>query len=137
MVRDNVPYYLLLSLPIDTPRNVLKARYREVAFSIHPDRVPSSRQSDSQEVFARLVDAYHTLSKERLRVQYDRSLITSGNWMRCGDLQTISRCLSARQTHLQRIGLTTLAGEYQRMLSYLPLPVPQSAREHPGVRLRH
>jgi hypothetical protein len=137
MVRNNVPHYLLLDLPIDTPRKVLKARYREIAFSIHPDRVSSNQQANSQEVFARLVEAYQTLSKERLRVQYDRTLISGGSWMACGDLQTISRGLSARQTHLHRIGLTTLASEYQRMLSYLPRQVPPTAGGDSAVHLPH
>jgi hypothetical protein len=119
LVRNDASHYELLSLPFDADRSQVKLVYRHVAFLIHPDRVPADRIGESKLVFPRLVEAYHDLAKERLRVKYDYQLVTQGRWHPLGSPGQMETMITNRLTHLHRIGLTTLASEYTRMLGHL------------------
>ena len=127
MVRRNASHYELLGLPLDATRSQVKQVYRHAAFQIHPDRVAPERGATSRTVFPCLVEAYHTLSKERLRVKYDTRLITAANWRGLGNAAQVTAMLTTRYNHLERMGLTTLAGEYRRMMAQL-----QSGIAYPG-----
>jgi DnaJ-domain-containing protein 1 len=117
LARSGATWYELLGVAPTASREEVKAAYRNVAFEIHPDRVPPAQAGASQEVFGQLVEAYHNLSKERLRVAYDALLIRSGGWRNLGPPETIDGWLQGRRSYLDRIGLTTLACEYDRMLA--------------------
>jgi hypothetical protein len=117
MVRRGASYYELLGLPLDATRPQVKQVYRHAAFLIHPDRVAAGRGAESQTVFPKLVEAYHSLSKERLRVKYDAQLIGAANWRGLGTASQVTAMLATRYDHLTNIGLTTLAAEYDRMIT--------------------
>lgn len=117
LVRQGATHYELLGVAPAAERERIKQRYRSLAFQIHPDRVHGEASSASREIFAHLVEAYHALSKERLRVQYDRELVLSGKCCRLGNAEQLGCWLSHRQAHLARIGLLTLASEYARLLA--------------------
>jgi len=116
LVERQASYYELLGLPPDADREEVKQAYRNLAFEIHPDRVPAAWSAVSREVFPLLVDAYHALSRERLRTEYDAGLVASGQYAGLSDRGMVTAWLTARRDHLDRIGLSTLAGEYRRML---------------------
>ncbi len=119
MVRRGTSHYELLGLPLDATRPQVKQVYRQAAFLIHPDRVAAGRGEESQIVFPKLVEAYHALSKERLRVKYDAQLIATASWRGLGTASQVTDMLTVRHDHLANIGLTTLAGEYSRMITLL------------------
>jgi len=117
LVRGGATHYELLGVAPTADRREIKRKYRSLAFQIHPDRVPGEASAASREVFAHLVDGYHALSKERIRVQYDRELVLSGKCSRLGSEEQIAAWLAHRKEHLTRIGLLTLASEYERLLA--------------------
>jgi hypothetical protein len=119
MVRRGASHYELLGLPLDASRPQVKQVYRHAAFLIHPDRVAAGRGVESQTVFPKLVEAYHALSKERLRVKYDAQLMAAANWRGLGTAAQVNDMLANRYDHLTNMGLTTLAGEYHRMITML------------------
>ena len=137
--RRDATFYELLGLPMDASRSLVKSRYREIAFEIHPDRVPPEMAAASREVFALVVDGYHTLSKERLRAAYDRTVILSGSWENIGDIRTVVPQLERRRELLTRLRLDDLALEYSRMIATVSVG-PAAARgmyrtgESPGAR---
>lgn len=117
--RRDAGFYELLGLPMDASPSLVKSRYREIAFEIHPDRVPADLAAASREVFAQLVEGYHTLSKERLRTAYDRTVVLSGKWENIGDIRTVVPQLERRRELLSRLRLDDLAMEYSRMIATL------------------
>jgi len=116
LLKCGASYYELLGLVPTAPRDEIKHAYRNLAFGIHPDRVPPHLAAVSRDVFPHLVDAYHALSRERLRTEYDARLVALGGTAGLHDLSHVAAWLSARRDYLDRIGLSTLAGEYRRML---------------------
>ena len=131
-VRRNASHYELLDLPLDATRSQVKQAYRRAAFLIHPDRVAPGLEAASRTVFPCLVEAYPALSKERLRVKYDASLMAAANWQGLGTADEVAAMLTARHDHLARIGLTTLAGEYSRMTALLQGRFAGSGQTLPG-----
>ena len=117
--RRGAGFYELLGLPMDASRSLVKSRYREIAFEIHPDRVTADKSAASREVFALVVEGYHTLSKERLRTAYDRTVVLSGTWKNIGDIRIVVRQLERRRELLARLRLGDLALEYSRMIATL------------------
>ena len=115
--RREATFYELLGLPMDASRSLVKSRYREIAFEIHPDRVSPEMSAASREVFALVVDGYHTLSKERLRTAYDRTVILSGKWENTGGIRIVVPQLERRREQLSRLRLDDLALEYSRMIA--------------------
>lgn len=136
LVRSGATHYEVMGLALDAPAHLIKQRYRELAFQIHPDRVPGDSAHLSREVFANIVDAYHHLSKERLRVEYDLQLVLSEEWGRLGSGDDVANRLSRRREHLTRIGLAHLAQDYARMSELVNYrPVGQEPFEtEPGFR---
>jgi len=116
LVKRRASHYEVLGLAPTASREEVKTAYRNLAFEIHPDRVPRAWASVSCDVFPHLVDAYHALSRERLRTEYDAGLVASGGCAGLADRTQVTEWLCARGDHLERIGLSTLAGEYRRML---------------------
>ncbi len=116
LVTRKASHYEILGLAPTATRDEVKQAYRTLAFEIHPDRVPPAWAAVSREVFPSLVDAYHALSRERLRTEYDATLVASGQNAGLTDRAQVTDWLSRRRDLLDRIGLTTLAGEYRRML---------------------
>jgi hypothetical protein len=117
--REQASWYELLGIPFVADRETVKRRYREMAFQIHPDRLHPSQREPAREVFALLVEAYRTLSKDRLRVPYDQELVSSGRITRLGNPDELSFWLAQREATLQQDGLGHLAGEYRRMLQWM------------------
>ena len=123
LARAAATHYEILGISLDAPAHLVKQRYRELAFQIHPDRVPGDSAHLSREIFAHIVDAYYHLSKERLRVQYDLKLALNHGWSALGTVKTVCSALAVRRDYLTRIGLSHLAQEYVRMIdlvSYQP-----------------
>ena len=119
LTRSGTNHYEILQLAPTASRAQIKASYRNIAFAIHPDRVRPEQIAASQEVFAHVVDAYHTLSKERLRTAYDSHLVLSGAWRGLGASGRVLAWLQEREQFLKRVGLSQLATEYTRMAAAL------------------
>jgi molecular chaperone DnaJ len=65
-VRD---YYEILGVARDATDDDLKKSYRKLAMQYHPDR---NRESDAEERFKEISEAYEVLTDERKRATYDR-----------------------------------------------------------------
>jgi len=115
LIRAGGTAYEVLGVTPEASRQDVKQSYRRLAFAIHPDRVGDEAAALSQEVFGRVVEAYHTLAKERLRVAYDRRLFETGEWTRLGPLERVAQWLETRRAALADRGLPALAAEYQRL----------------------
>ena len=114
-----VSLYDVLGLPVSATRQEVKRQYRQLAFDIHPDRVPPHLSALSREVFPRVVEAYHTLSRERLRVEYDTRLFLGTAREKLGDIGQLRQALTARRERLARAGYQDHAEAYTRMLASL------------------
>jgi DnaJ-class molecular chaperone len=62
-------HYTTLSAHRGTKTAELKAKWRVLAFALHPDRPEGDKDR-----FAEASEAYHTLSDSKLRVKYDQEL---------------------------------------------------------------
>jgi DnaJ-domain-containing protein 1 len=110
-------HYELLGLAVDASRDAVRERYRQLALEIHPDRVPAHFAQAARDAFPLIVEAYHTLARERLRTEYDLALFLGDGWQVLGDARFVAECLDRRRVMLQAAGLTNLAREYSRMLA--------------------
>lgn len=63
-------YYEVLEVPRDADSQTIKASYRKLALAYHPDRNPGD--SDAEERFKALNEAYAVLSDPDKRARYDR-----------------------------------------------------------------
>ncbi|MHC4932668.1 MAG: DnaJ C-terminal domain-containing protein [Planctomycetota bacterium] len=61
-------YYEVLGVARDADADTIKAAFRELALRYHPDR---SQESDSEERFKEIAEAYAVLGNEKKRAQYD------------------------------------------------------------------
>jgi len=63
-------YYEVLAVPKDADAKTIKASYRKLALSYHPDRNPGD--AGAEEKFKSLNEAYAVLSDPKKRARYDR-----------------------------------------------------------------
>ena len=66
MIKD---YYSILGVSYESPREVIKRVYREIAFNNHPDRFPGD--NIREERFKEAAEAYSVLENEETRKEYD------------------------------------------------------------------
>ena len=78
---QHLTHHELLGIPRDADRNVVKRAYFELARVIHPDRHFGKRlgsyKPKMEAIFARVTDAYETLSNQDARVAYEAVLPTA------------------------------------------------------------
>ena len=65
--------YRILNLPRDADAAAIKAAYRRLAKSLHPDRNPGDPEAERR--FKDLTRAYHLLSDPQTRARFDRGEI--------------------------------------------------------------
>ncbi len=65
-------YYRILGVSRDASQEEIKKAYRELAFKYHPDRNPGD--SEAEERFKEINEAYQILGDPRKRSEYDRML---------------------------------------------------------------
>jgi DnaJ-class molecular chaperone len=63
-------YYQVLGVAYDDPPAKIRARFRLLAATVHPDVVGEGQEED----FARYVQAYHMLGNEERRQRYNKQL---------------------------------------------------------------
>lgn len=61
-------YYKILGLDRTVSLEVIKQRFRELAFENHPD---ISDNKNANEVFIEIYEAYHILSQPDKKIKYD------------------------------------------------------------------
>ncbi|XP_072956853.1 chaperone protein dnaJ 11, chloroplastic-like [Typha angustifolia] len=71
--------YDVLGVPVGSSATDIKAAYRRLARTCHPDVVAGDRKAASPDEFMRIHSAYSTLSDPDKRADYDRQLIWLGN----------------------------------------------------------
>lgn len=72
-------YYTILGLSVNATAGEIKQAYMQLARRLHPDRVQDeAERKKANEEFSRVTAAYRTLSDEKLKADYDRSLDKSG-----------------------------------------------------------
>ena len=75
---ESISYYAILGVSRAAERKAIKDAYFRVAGVVHPDRYFGKRlgtfKSKMELVFARVTQAYDTLSKAKLRAEYDAQL---------------------------------------------------------------
>jgi molecular chaperone DnaJ len=69
-------YYALLGVDKNADKATIKSAYRKQALKYHPDRNPGD--SEAEETFKQLNEAYAVLSDDQKRAQYDRYGTTGG-----------------------------------------------------------
>ena len=82
---DDDPYHTL-GVPVDATPPQIKLAYRKLALRHHPDkqRTESDRAAAS-DTFARISNAYETLSDERRRCEYDMGRRANSNGVPAGE----------------------------------------------------
>lgn len=74
---ENADYYAVLGVGRDADAASIRAAYYARARQLHPDRLvgaPEPGRSQASGIYKRVSEAYQTLSDEKLRAHYDRSL---------------------------------------------------------------
>ncbi|KAL7206932.1 hypothetical protein ACSBR2_019604 [Camellia fascicularis] len=66
--------YEVLGIPMNATGNEIKAAYRKLARTCHPDVAMGNRRDQSANAFMKIHAAYSTLSDPDKRVVYDRDL---------------------------------------------------------------
>jgi curved DNA-binding protein CbpA len=68
-------HYATLGVPRDAPADAIRKAYLALAKERHPDRFPdTAAKEEAQRFFARLTEAFSTLSNPRERREYDAQL---------------------------------------------------------------
>ncbi|KAJ6906341.1 hypothetical protein NC652_023940 [Populus alba x Populus x berolinensis] len=67
-------FYEVLGLPVNTTSHEIKAAYRKLARTCHPDAVSMNQKEMSASEFIKIHAAYSTLSDPDKRERYDRDL---------------------------------------------------------------
>jgi hypothetical protein len=81
MADEELNYYQILGVPDSASAQEIRAVYRRLAFSFHPDRNSSP---EAQEIFQKIIEAFSVLSDPERRREYDAilfsdSLVIAGN----------------------------------------------------------
>ncbi|TYJ44424.1 hypothetical protein E1A91_A03G223800v1 [Gossypium mustelinum] len=71
---SSVSVYEVLGVPVSANGNEIKAAYRRLARTWHPDVVSVNQKEMSADRFMRIHAAYSTLSDPNQRADYDRNL---------------------------------------------------------------
>jgi molecular chaperone DnaJ len=61
-------YYEVLGVPRDADEKAIKAAFRDLALTYHPDR---HKAADAEEKFKEIAQAYAVLSNPQKRAEYD------------------------------------------------------------------
>lgn len=77
-------YYEVLGISRDASSGEIKSAYRKLALKYHPDRNPGD--TEAEEMFKKLNEAYATLSDDQKRAHYDRYGKTNGEMPFTGDI---------------------------------------------------
>ena len=72
-------HYTFLGVSYDASSPLISAAYRKLALTLHPDKCTPSNASDAEKQrnvdrFIQLQQAYHVLTNEETREQYDAAL---------------------------------------------------------------
>jgi curved DNA-binding protein CbpA len=67
-------YYAVLRLPRSASPEQIKSRFREMARSMHPDRVPAAEKGAAERTFQRVTEAFNILSDPDRRRRHDAEL---------------------------------------------------------------
>ncbi len=70
-------YYELLEVDKNASPEVMEKAYKTLAKRYHPDLQPDDKKSESEEIFKKISEAYETLSDEKKRNAYNKTLISS------------------------------------------------------------
>ena len=102
-------YYKILGLERDASPDLIRKRFRELAFENHPD---ISRDKSSADAFIEIYESYHILSRPDTKLIYDQlydtnarhgGVTTSGEEKPCNDIRDISAEARARAKQKARI----------------------------------
>jgi len=77
----NQDYYAILGVPRDAPKSAIQTAFFSLAKRWHPDRLGpayAAVRDAATRVFARMSEAHHVLSDDRLRLEYMNVLIGGG-----------------------------------------------------------
>lgn len=71
-------FYEILGVPSDVPQADLSKAFRNLVKECHPDRFQEAGEKAAAETrLKQITEAYNTLGKPRLRLEYDRSLVSA------------------------------------------------------------
>jgi len=98
---DRLNYYELFGLHQLVDKKEIKSAYYQIAPDFHPDKFfrknLGSFKAKTEIIFGRLTDAHDTLTKSRLRAEYDEYLTTAEANRKAAELQDIASELSRAQ----------------------------------------
>jgi DnaJ-class molecular chaperone len=70
--QDSDDYYAILGVSKNASSQEIKATYRKLALTYHPDKVPDGEKEEAEEVFVRLNEAYDVLGDDKKKKIYDQ-----------------------------------------------------------------
>lgn len=86
-------YYQVLGVPRDADQTAIKAAYRKLARTLHPD---VNKDPDSHERFKRVNEAYEVLKNPEKRAKYDR---LGANWEQLEQQEAFTRQFRQQRAH--------------------------------------
>lgn len=78
-------FYKIMGVPRDADAAAIKKAYRKLVKECHPDTHPGDTQAEER--FKQIAEAYAVLSDDEKREQYDREIIRSGEKHRQGTVR--------------------------------------------------
>ncbi|KAE8698725.1 Chaperone protein dnaJ 11 [Hibiscus syriacus] len=79
MASSTTSLYLVLGIPTTADENEIRAAYRRLARTCHPDVVSIKKKEMSANLFMKIHAAYSTLSDPDKRADYDKGLYGRNN----------------------------------------------------------
>ncbi len=119
-------YYEILSVDRDATADQIKAAFRQLARTQHPDRFSGTMRAQAEVAFQEITEAYNALLDPEQRSRYDKTLTDTGGTIGANPKELARALLGKAVGQMKNGDVEGAAESFQQSIAH----DPQNARAH-------